>query len=444
VKTADTRPHVVIVGGGFGGLTAARALRRVEVRVTLVDRHNHHTFQPLLYQVATAGLSESDIAAPIRHILRGQKNATVILAEATGVDLARNVLLLDRGEIPYDFLILAPGATHSYFGHPEWAADARGLKTLEDAVEIRRRVLLAFEEAEREPDNAVQREWLTFLVIGAGPTGVELAGTLAEISRHTLKHEFRRIDPGHARVILIEGSPRVLPPYHPDLSAKAKSQLEGLGVEVRTGALVTALDGHGVCLGEERIVSRTVLWAAGVAASPLGRALGAPVDGAGRVKVEPELTIPGHRNVFVIGDVVSLMGPNGKPVPGVAPAAMQMGHHAVKNVRRAIEGQPLRAFRYVDKGSLATIGRGAGVAEIGDVRMSGALAWLAWLSIHVFFLIGFRNRLVVMLDWLVSYFSYQRSARLLIGDPPRPAAPPLTEGERCALPPSRPAAPPPS
>jgi NADH:ubiquinone reductase (H+-translocating) len=414
-------PHVVIVGGGFGGLTAARALRGEPVRITLVDRRNHHVFQPLLYQVATAGLSESDIAAPIRHVLRRQDNATVLLANVTSVDPARCTLQLDIGELSYDFLILATGATHSYFGHDDWATAAPGLKTLEDALEIRRRVLLAYEAAERETDPQRRTDWLTFVVVGGGPTGVELAGTLAEIARHTLTREFRRIDPARqARVVLLEGADRVLLAYTPRLSQRAKEQLEHLGVQVRTGALVTAVDAAGVCLGEERIPSRTVLWAAGVAASSVGRTLGAPVDRAGRVKVEPELTIPGHRNVFVIGDLATITGPGGSAVPGVAPAAMQMGRHAVKNILRALQNQPLRKFTYVDKGTLATVGRRAGVAMVAGLQMSGALAWLAWLGIHIFFLIGFRNRFVVITEWLISYFTYQRNARLLFGDPPPP------------------------
>ena len=410
----------MIVGGGFGGLTAARALRNEDVRITLIDRRNHHVFQPLLYQVATAGLSESDIAAPIRHILRRQKNATVLLATVSAVDPARRTLQLDIGELTYDFLILATGATHSYFGHDDWATAAPGLKTLEDALEIRRRVLLAFEAAERETDPARRTDWLTFVVVGGGPTGVELAGTLGEIARHTLHSEFRRIDPAQARVILVEGADRVLLAYTPQLSQRAKEQLESLGVQVRARALVTAVDAGGVSLGEERIASRTVLWAAGVAASALGRTLGAPVDRAGRVKVEPDLTIPGHRNVFVIGDLATMTGPGGTPVPGVAPAAMQMGRHAVKNIQRALHNQPLRKFTYVDKGTLATVGRGAGVAMVAGLEMSGVLAWLAWLGIHIFFLIGFRNRFVVITDWLVSYFTYARNARLLFGDPPPP------------------------
>jgi len=414
-------PHVVIVGGGFAGLAAARTLRGAEVEISLVDQHNHHVFQPLLYQVATAGLSSADIASPLRHILRRQANVTVLLAEARGVDLRRRQLLLKGGELPYDFLVLAAGATHSYFGHDEWSAVAPGLKTLADAVDIRRRVLLAFEEAERETEEARRDEWLTFVVIGAGPTGVEMAGTLAEIARHTLKGEFRRIDPARARVILIEGTPRVLPPYSPDLSERARRSLESLGVTVRTGAMVTGVDGGGVQLGAERIAARTVVWAAGVAASPLGRSLGLPVDRAGRVKVEPDLTVPGHKDVFVAGDL-AFLEQDGRPVPGVAPAAMQMGRHAALNIVRAIEGQPHAAFRYRDKGSLATIGRRAGVAQIGRLKLWGGPAWLAWLLIHIFFLIGFRNRLVVMFDWALAYMTYQRHARLLLS-PPTPLSP---------------------
>jgi NADH dehydrogenase len=416
-STTARVPHVVIVGGGFAGLSAARALRRAPVAVTLVDRHNHHVFQPLLYQVATAGLSSPDIAAPLRQILRRQGNATVILAEAIGVDLpARRLLLLD-GQIAYDYLILAAGATHSYFGHEEWSRHAPGLKTLRDAVDIRRRVLLAFEEAERETDPARQDKWLTFVVVGAGPTGVEMAGALAEIARHTLSGEFRRIDPSRAQVILVEGTDRVLPPYPPDLSAKAQRQLEHLGVRVVLKTTVTGVDATGVQLGAERIAARTVVWAAGVAASPLGRSLGVPVDRAGRVKVSPDLAVPGHPEVLVTGDLVSLEQ-DGRPVPGVAPAANQMGLHAARNILRALGGRPYTPFRYVDKGSLATIGRRAGVAHIGRIKLSGALAWMAWLGIHIFFLIGFRNRIVVMFDWALAYVTYQRHARLLFGPPP--------------------------
>jgi NADH dehydrogenase len=416
-------PHVVIVGGGFAGLSAARALRHTPVRITLIDRHNHHVFQPLLYQVATAGLSSTNIAAPLRHILRRQRNATVLLAEATGVDLRHQRLVLRDGEMAYDFLILAAGATHSYFGHEEWSRHAPGLKTLDDAIDIRRRVLLAFEEAERETDDARRAEWLTFVVVGAGPTGVEMAGTLAEIARHTLRGEFRRIDPAQARIVLVEGTDRVLPPYPAILSEKARQQLEALGVTVFTKKMVTGVDATGVWLGSERIAARTIVWAAGVAASPIGRALGLPVDRAGRVKVGPDLTVPGHREVFVTGDL-ALIEQDGRPVPGVAPAANQMGRHAALNVIRAVEGQPHAAFRYVDKGSLATIGRRAGVALIGGLQLWGAPAWLAWLGIHIFFLIGFRNRIVVMLDWALAYLTYQRHARLLLGP-----APPLRSAE---------------
>jgi NADH:ubiquinone reductase (H+-translocating) len=414
---ASSAPRVVIVGGGFAGLSAARTLRHAPVQITLIDRHNHHVFQPLLYQVATAGLSSTNIAAPLRHILRRQRNATVLLADATGVDLRHQRLILRDGEMPYDFLVLAAGATHSYFGHEEWSRHAPGLKTLNDAIDIRRRVLLAFEEAERETDEARRAEWLTFVVIGAGPTGVEMAGTLAEIARHTLRGEFRRIDPARARIILVEGTDRVLPPYPADLSEKAQRQLERLGVVVLTSKMVTGVDATGVWLGEERIAARTLVWAAGVAAAPIGRSLGLPVDRAGRVKVGTDLTVPGHKEVFVTGDL-ALVEQDGRPVPGVAPAANQMGRHAALNIIRAVEGQPHSAFHYVDKGSLATIGRKAAVAVIGRFRLWGAPAWLAWLGIHIFFLIGFRNRIVVMLDWAVAYLTYQRHARLLLGPPP--------------------------
>ena len=420
----DALHHVVILGGGFGGLAAAQALARRRVRVTLVDRRNHHVFQPLLYQVATAGLSAADIAAPIRRIVQRHRNVDVLLAEARGIDLARRAVLLADGEVAYDSLIVATGATHSYFGHDEWAEHAPGLKTLEDALLIRRRVLLAFERADRETDEALRRRWLTFVVIGAGPTGVEMAGTMAEIARHTLREDFHHIDPGTARVVLIEAIDRVLPPYPPDLSAKAKVQLERLGVEVRTKTRVTAVDSEGVQLGDERLDARTVVWAAGVAASPLGRALSPDVDRAGRVPVERDLTLPGHPEVYVVGDLVS-MQQDGQPVPGVAPAAMQMGRHAARNVLRTIAGRERLPFRYVDKGSLATIGRKSGVALFGRFRMWGFPAWAAWLAIHIFFLIGFRNRLVVMADWAWAYFTHQRFARLIL-DVERPSGAPPT------------------
>jgi NADH dehydrogenase len=410
--------RIVIVGAGFGGLTAARRLRGKDVRVTVVDRQNHHLFQPLLYQVATAALSPSDIASPIRRILRGRKNVEVVLGEAAAIDLESKRVVLTDGAVPFDYLIVATGAAHSYFGHDEWAPFAPGLKSIDDALEIRRRVLFAFEAAEREPDAELKRAWLTFVIVGAGPTGVELAGALTEIARHALARDFRHIDPAQARVILLEGSPRVLPAYVEPLSERARRQLEGMGVEVRTGQVATAIDAHGVGVGSERIESRTVLWAAGVAASPLARSLGAPLDRAGRVHVEPDLTIPGRDDVYVIGDLASLVQ-DGKPVPGVAPAAMQEAEHAVRNLRLTLQGKPRLPFRYHDKGSLATIGRAAAVADFGRIKLSGGVAWLAWLFIHIFFLIGFRNRFVVLFLWAWSYITYDRGARLITG-PPRP------------------------
>ena len=403
-------PRVVIVGCGFGGLWAAQGLRKAPVAVTVIDRTNHHLFTPLLYQVATAGLSAPSIAGPIRHILAHQRNATVLYGEARAIDVARRVVRLENGdELAYDYLILAAGTTHSYFGHDEWAAHAPGLKTLEDALEIRRRVLTAFERAERESDPVKRGAWLTFVVVGGGATGVELAGTFAEIARHTLRGEFRRIDPHNARVMLIEGADRVLPPYSPDLSAKAQRALERLGVTVWPGRKVTGIDAEGVQLGEDRIASKTVIWAAGVKSSPLGAALGAPLDHAGRVKVEPDLSAPGHPEIFVVGDLAALEG-----VPGIAPAAKQMGRHAARNVLRRIAGKASTPFRYRDYGQLATIGRNAAVVMIGRLHLSGFPAWLVWLVAHIYFLINFRNRLVVMLDWAWSYFSYQRYARIIM------------------------------
>ena len=413
-------PHVVIVGGGFGGLYAARRLGRAPVRVTLVDRRNHHLFQPLLYQVATAGLNPSDIAAPIRSVLRKHPNTTVILAEARSVDLQGRKLVLADGVLDYDFLVLATGATHSYFGHDEWAARAPGLKSIEDALEIRRRVFLAYEAAERETDATRRREWLSFVIIGAGPTGVEMAGALAEISRQALAHDFRHIDPRQARIILIEGLERVLPGYPPDLSEKARQQLERLGVAVWTGVRVSGFDEGGVRLGDERIGARTVVWAAGVEASPLAKTLGVPLDRAGRVLVEPDLTIPGHDEVFVIGDLAALEQ-DGRLVPGVSPAAMQEARHTAGNILRTLRGEAMTPFRYVDKGSFATIGRGAAVGALfGRIKVSGFIAWLAWLGIHIFFLIGFRNRLLVMLSWGYSYLTFRRGARLITGPTPEP------------------------
>lgn len=409
-------PHIVIVGGGFAGLWAARALARAPVRITLLDRGNHHLFQPLLYQVATAGLSSPDIAAPLRHILRGQKNVTVLMGEATGIDAAqRRILLADGDAIGYDFLLLASGATHAYFGHDDWAAHAPGLKTLDDALLIRRRILSAFERAEASVDEAERRALLTFAIVGGGPTGVELAGTLAEIARQTLKHEFRRIDPRQTRVLLLEAGPRVLSSFPESLSAKAQKQLERLGVEVRTGSAVTRIDADGVTLGEERIPTRTVLWAAGVAASPLARSLGVPLDRAGRVAVEPDLSIPGSPEIFVAGDLATLQQADGKPVPGVAPAAKQMGNHVAATILDRLAGRASRPFRYRDWGNLATIGRRAAIVDLGKLRFSGFLAWSFWLVAHIFFLIGFRNRIVVLLDWAVAYWTHQRNARIIVG-----------------------------
>jgi NADH:ubiquinone reductase (H+-translocating) len=411
---AAGRPHVVILGAGFGGLEAARALRHAPARVTVLDRRNHHLFQPLLYQVATAGLSPAEIASPIRRILRKQENTSVVLAEARSIDVAGRRVVLADGEIPYDRLVVAAGATHSYFGHDEWEPFAPGLKSLEDALEIRRRALVAFEAAEREDDPERRRSWLTFVVVGGGPTGVEMAGAFAEIARHTLTREFRRIDPRSARVILVEAGPRILPAYPPDLSDHAARQLEALGAQVWTGMAVTRVSPEGVQMGAERVAARTVVWAAGVQASPLARSLGVPLDRAGRVKVDPDLTLPGHPEVYVVGDLASVEQ-DGQIVPGVAPAAMQMGRHAARNVRRALVGEPPLPFRYVDKGSLATIGRRSGVALFGKLRLSGFPAWAAWLAVHIFFLIGFRNRLVVMFTWAWAYLTYQRSARLIVG-----------------------------
>jgi len=409
-------PRVVIVGGGFGGLYAARALRREPVQVTVVDRRNHHVFQPLLYQVAMAALSPGDIASPIRWILRRQKNVDVILAEAVGVDLAANRLILKDGTLDYDFLIVATGATHAYFGHDEWRKVAPGLKTLEDALEIRRRVLMAFERAERETDAARRSAELTFVVIGGGPTGVEMAGALAEISRQSLARDFRHFDPGSARILLLEGGPTILSAFPEKLRDAARRDLERLGVTVRTQSIVTSVAPGLVSVGSETIRAQTVLWAAGVAASPLGAALGAPVDRAGRVKVLPDLTIPGASNVFVIGDLATLAGEDGRALPGVAQVAMQMGAHAVRNIVRALEHQPLRPFHYHDLGNMATIGRASAVADFGRLQMSGWLAWMAWLFVHILNLIGFRNRLVVFVQWAWAYFSYQRAIRLITGE----------------------------
>lgn len=407
-------PHVVIVGGGFGGIEAAKLLGRARVRVTLVDRRNHHVFQPLLYQVATAALNPANIASPIRRILRGFSNVEVILGEVETVDVASKTVKLADGELHYDYLIVATGATHSYFGHEEWEVDAPGLKSIEDALEIRRRVLLAFEAAERETETRRRREWTTFVVVGAGPTGVELAGALAEIARHDLIHEFHRFNPARSKVILLEAGPRVLPAYPEDLSARAQEQLERLGVEVRVNTPVTDVDGEGVTTNAGYIASRTVLWGAGVKASPLAQTLGAPLDQAGRVKVTRELTLPGHPEVFVIGDLAAFEQ-DGKLVPGVAPAAMQGGRYAAKAIIATLAHKPRTPFHYIDKGSLATIGRAAAVGQVGKMHLSGFVAWAAWSLIHVFFLINFRSRVLVMLEWGWLYLFHDRGSRLITG-----------------------------
>ncbi len=421
-------PRVVIVGAGFGGLNAAQSLSRAEVQLTVIDRANFHTFQPLLYQVATAGLSPGEIAAPIRSILGPHKNTSVLMSEVTGFDLTRKVVQTPDREFDYDYLIVAAGAGHSYFGHEDWEPFAPGLKTIEDALEIRRRVLLAFELSERQAAEGEPVTDINFVVVGGGPTGVELAGTLAEISRHALAHEFRSIDPTRTHILLVEGGPRVLPAYAEDLSRSAEQQLKDLGVEVRTSTLVTQVEAGAVYVGATRFPATVILWAAGVAASPLGKKLGVPVDRAGRVEVQPDLTIPGHPDVFVIGDLAAAKDEGGKLLPGVAPVAIQQGKYVAKVIRKEIaaggplpsaaagSGNSARArFHYWDKGSLATIGRAAGIAQFGKIHISGFIAWLSWLFIHILFLIGFRNRLLVFIQWAWSYVTYERGARLITG-----------------------------
>ena len=428
------RPHVVILGGGFGGLYCARALGDAPVRITLVDRRNHHLFQPLLYQVATAALNPADIAQPIRSILRKQPNCEVLLGEAEAIDAPHNrVLLTDGAVIDYDYLVVATGATHSYFGHDEWQGLAPGLKTVEDAIEIRKRILSAFEAAERASDPKTQREWLTFVVVGGGPTGVELAGAISEVAFHSLTRDFRRIDPQQARVLLLEGTPHVLGTYPDVLREKARKQLGQLGVQVHLDARVTGIDEHGVTVhfksGEERIAARTVLWGAGVAASPLARSLGVPLDRAGRVKVTPTLNAPGFDNVFVIGDLAEVKSKDGGLVPGVAPAAMQEGRYVARAIVDLVHEKPIfgHPFVYFDKGSLATIGRKKAVADLpGHIRLWGFIAWLAWLFIHILFLIGFRNRVLVLVEWAWQYLTFRRGARLITG-PPVAHGPPHTE-----------------
>jgi NADH dehydrogenase len=411
-----SNPRVVIVGAGFGGLLAARTLARYPVQITLIDRQNFHTFQPLLYQVATAGLSPGEIAAPIRWIMRSRRNVEVLMSEVQDFDLSRRVVKLPDGEIPYDYLLVASGASHAYFGHDEWEPFAPGLKTIQDALEIRRRILLAFELAERQANREKEQVQLNFVVVGGGPTGVELAGTMAEIARKALSNEFRTIDPRKTRIVLLEGGPRVLPAYPEDLSRSAEEQLKRLGVEVHTSAMVTLVTPGAVHMGDTPLPAAVILWAAGVAASPLGKKLGGPVDRAGRVAVNPDLSLPGHPEVFVIGDLATLKDENGKMLPGVAPVAMQEGKATAHNIAAELRGEPRKNFHYFNKGNLATIGRAAAVAEFGKIHISGFLAWLAWLFVHVFFLIGFRNRIIVLVQWAWSYFTYERGARLITGD----------------------------
>lgn len=409
-------PRVVIIGGGFGGLWAARALRRAPVDVLVIDRRNHHVFQPLLYQVATAGLSPAEISSPIRWLLRRQKHTRVWLAEATRIDTASKTVHLADGAVTYDYLILAAGAAHAYFGHDEWRPHAPGLKTLDDAIDIRTRVLLAFERAERATDRAEQARLLTFAVVGGGPTGVELAGALAEISRHALANDFRAVHPESARIVLLEGGADLLGTYPEPLRARARLDLERLGVQVRTNAPVTAIEAGVVQAGADRIETGTVLWAAGVAASPLGASLGVPMDRAGRVFVNEDLTVPGRPDVYVVGDLAAFRDAQGAWLPGVAQVAMQQATHAARNIRRTIDGQARTPFRYRNYGMMATIGRHSAVGDFGRVRLHGYLGWLAWLFVHVFQLIGFRNRFAVMTQWAYAYFTYQRAVRLITGD----------------------------
>jgi NADH dehydrogenase len=424
----DKLHHVVILGGGFGGLSAAEGLRKAPVQVTLLDRRNFHLFQPLLYQVATGVLSPANIASPLRAVLQRRKNVRVLLAEATDIDVPNRRVMLSDGELAYDTLIVATGARHHYFGHDEWEQLAPGLKTIEDATDMRRRILLAFEAAERETDPEQMRAWLTFVLVGAGPTGVELAGALAEVARYTLQRDFRAINTARARILLLEGMDRVLPPYPPKLSAKAAAALARLGVTVWTNAVVTDIQPGVVTVRRHdrsvRIETRTVLWAAGVLASPLGRLLaratGAALDRAGRITVEPNLTLPGHPEIIVIGDLALFPHQGGRPLPGVAPVAIQQGRYAAKLILSRLRGQSLPAFRYKDLGNMAVIGRGVAVADLGWLRISGFPAWLAWLTIHLMNIIQFHNRLLVLVQWGWTYITRGRAARLITGENPLP------------------------
>ncbi|AKF07520.1 NAD(P)/FAD-dependent oxidoreductase [Sandaracinus amylolyticus] len=414
-------PHVVVLGGGFGGLATARALRRAPVRVTLVDRSNHHLFQPLLYQVATAALAAPDIASPIRRLLAHQRNATVLMGEVARIDpAAHEVWLEDGSKLAYDYLVVATGMTHAYFGHDEWAAHAPGLKSLGEAIEVRNDILRSFERAEREPDPARRRELTTFVVIGAGPTGVELAGALAEIAGRTLAKDFRHFDPTTTRVVLVEAGPRILPTFAPELSDKALAELKRLGVEVRLSTKVTKIEEGCVHMGDEVVRSNTILWAAGVRASPLTKDLGTELDRAGRVKVADDCTVPARPEIFMLGDLIS-KEQDGKMLPGVAQLALQTGRHAAKNIVRSVKGQERLPFRYRDKGSMATIGRAKAIAEIGRVKLAGFVAWVLWLFIHVMFLVEFRNRLAVLFEWAWAYLTWQRSSRVILETPSAPS-----------------------
>ena len=422
----DPQPRVVIVGGGFGGLYAAKRLGRAPVSLTLIDRRNFHLFQPLLYQVATGALSPGEIASPLRAVVGRNPNTEVVLGEVRDLDVANRRVILDEGAVPYDHLIVATGVTHAYFGHDQWAALAPGLKTVEDATAIRSRLLLAFERAEREPDAGRRRAWLSFVIVGGGPTGVELAGALGEISNDTLRHDFHHIDPAEARILLIEGEPRLLPAMPPDLSAKAQKQLRELGVCAHTGALVTAIDEEGVTVKAagrgERVAARTVLWAAGVRASRMGKVLadraGAELDRAGRVLVSQDLSVPGHPEIRVIGDLANFSHQTGKPLPGVAPVAMQQGRYVAQAIVGKLRGKPAGPFHYFDKGTLATIGRNKAVADFGKVRISGFLAWFVWVFVHLMYLVEFENRLLVFVEWVYNYFTRNRGARLIVGGGP--------------------------
>lgn len=406
--------RIIVIGGGFAGLSTVRGLQRAAAEILLIDSRNHHNFQPLLYQVATAGLAAPSISAPLRHILRRQRNVTVLMGDVTAINVAARSVVADGISYDYDYLVVAGGATHAYFGHDHWAPHAPGLKSIDDALEIRGRVLSAFEHAEASQGAQEREAWLNFVIVGAGPTGVELAGTLAEIARHTLRREFRRIDPTTARVMLVEAGPRVLPTFAPTLSASALRQLVRLGVTVSLGRAITQVDEDGVTIGTERVLARTVVWAAGVAASALGAALGARVDRAGRVLVTADLAIPDHPEVYVAGDLANVPYGAGS-VPGIAPAAKQMGRHVARSINERLAGRAPPVFRYRHYGSLATIGRRAAVVDLGRVRISGMIAWWFWLAAHIFFLIGFRNRLVVLIDWAGAYWTYRRSARIIVG-----------------------------